>query len=485
MATRSDIFSKLVRDFTRTDALTLTPETRIGDVVGRMATEKHSAGVVIDPASQVLGILTEQDIVRRVAHRAEADQPCADIMSLPVEAIGEDEYLYFAVARMRRLGFRHMPVVAADGRFVGILDLNDAIAHAAGSLMGQIDDLTREDSIDGYREIKAVQVGLAEQLLTEGMPVTEIQTLLTHINNDIYRRIVDKAVRAMEAEGNGPAPAKFEVIVMGSGGRGENYVHPDQDNGFIIDDYPDDAHTEIDAWFIDLAERMTRDLDIAGLPLCLGFVMATNPLWRKRRSEWRRQTEIWPQKRNSAVLRHCDIFFDFCGVHGDHGFATELRAHITALAKGNGRFLREMCTREAPQSALGWFGRFNAIKDPPEYRGYLNLKHMGTLPLVSGVRLFALREGIEIGSTLERMTALHQQGTFNADDHDELSSAYTLLAELLLNQQIADFSNGRRVTNFVHPNSLTKHRRQLMKQAFKAINAFGERVRFEFAGEVY
>jgi CBS domain-containing protein len=144
-----------------------------------------------------------------------------------------------------------------------------------------------------------------------------------------------------------------------------------------------------------------------------------------------------------------------------------------------------MCTREAPQSALGWFGRFNAIKDPPEYRGYLNLKHMGTLPLVSGVRLFALREGIEIGSTLERMTALHQQGTFNADDHDELSSAYTLLAELLLNQQIADFSNGRRVTNFVHPNSLTKHRRQLMKQAFKAINAFGERVRFEFAGEVY
>ena len=133
MATRSDIFSKLVRDFTRTDALTLTPETRIGDVVGRMATEKHSAGVVIDPASQVLGILTEQDIVRRVAHRAEADQPCADIMSLPVEAIGEAEYLYFAVARMRRLGFRHMPVVDG-GKLVGIVSIGDLVKHRLGEL---------------------------------------------------------------------------------------------------------------------------------------------------------------------------------------------------------------------------------------------------------------------------------------------------------------------------------------------------------------
>ena len=30
---------------------------------------------------------------------------------------------------------------------------------------------------------------------------------------------------------------------MGSGGRGESYLFPDQDNGFILADYPDAEHT--------------------------------------------------------------------------------------------------------------------------------------------------------------------------------------------------------------------------------------------------
>ena len=65
----------------------------------------------------------------------------------------------------------------------------------------------------------------------------------------------------------GAPPVPFCVIVMGSGGRGESYLYPDQDNGFILDDYPDDQHTELDAFFIKLAERMTRDLDMVGTPV--------------------------------------------------------------------------------------------------------------------------------------------------------------------------------------------------------------------------
>jgi hypothetical protein len=57
---------------------------------------------------------------------------------------------------------------------------------------------------------------------------------------------------------------------MGSGGRGESLLFPDQDHGFVLADYPDEQHGEIDPWFIELAERFTATLDRLHFPLCDG-----------------------------------------------------------------------------------------------------------------------------------------------------------------------------------------------------------------------
>ena len=55
---------------------------------------------------------------------------------------------------------------------------------------------------------------LAGQLLGENLSATEIQALRTHINNDIYRRVVNLNLAAMAADGLGEAPVEFSVIVM-------------------------------------------------------------------------------------------------------------------------------------------------------------------------------------------------------------------------------------------------------------------------------
>ena len=314
MSHRTAIFTKLVRDYARGDVVAVGRDTSLGETIARMAAAGRSSAVVTDADNRPLGILTEQDVTRRVVFRAAPEQSVEDVMTRRVMTIEEDDYLYYAVARMRRAGLRHMPVVDDHGALVGMLNLADAIAGASAELMAEIDTLSWEGSIDGLAQIKAAQVDIADHLLGEALPATEIQALLSHINNDIYRRAVDIAVAAMEKDGLGPPPVAFCVIVMGSGGRSENYIYPDQDNGFILADYPDDKHDEINEWFIAMAERLTRDLDAVGLPLCKGHVMATNPLWRKTLSQWIEQISIWSRKRNSTTLRLCDIFFDFRAV---------------------------------------------------------------------------------------------------------------------------------------------------------------------------
>ena len=62
-------------------------------------------------------------------------------MSSPVRGIGDDEHLFIAIARMRRLGHRHMPVVDADGALAGLIGLDDSVAVAASQTLDQIDGL--------------------------------------------------------------------------------------------------------------------------------------------------------------------------------------------------------------------------------------------------------------------------------------------------------------------------------------------------------
>jgi signal-transduction protein with cAMP-binding, CBS, and nucleotidyltransferase domain len=131
---------------------------------------------------------------------------------------------------------------------------------------------------------------------------------------------------------------------------------------------------------------------------------------------------------------------------------------------------------------LGLFGGFVTEKENPYYRGQLNLKHHALLPLVEGARLLSLREGVEQTGTLARVDALHDLGLIDANQREELRGALVHIANLLLRQQIADFRIGRKVTYFVHPDSLTKRAKEHLTGAMKAIDRLRDRVRAELTG---
>ncbi len=405
----------LVRDFARprTEVLAVRPGTRCAEVVERLAREKLTCAIVLDASERPVGILTERDIASRIAFRVEPDTPIEAVMTSPVMTIARREYLYYAISWMRRHDLRHMPVVDRSERLVGILYLHDALAAASERLMRQIDRLTPEGPGERMKEIKSAQVELAEELFADHLPAPDIQQLLSRINNDMYGRIGESALKQMAAEGWGDTPVAAATIVMGSGGRGENYLFPDQDNGFIIADYPQQEHARIDAFFIELAERMCRDLNEFGIPYCNGYCMAVNPLWRKTLPQWIAQIGQWTRRGSMVAIRLTDIFFDFQPVWGETELARELRRVVTDLVSNNRSFLREMYHDKLEHNvALSLFGGFVVERDNRDYRGQVNLKYSGTLPLVSGIRLLALREGVEETSTLHRIRALTEKGVF-------------------------------------------------------------------------
>ena len=455
------------------------------DVVKRLSSAGASEVIVEDENGRAVGIVTEQDVSRRIACGDRDKLPIETVMSSPVSSISANDYLYHAIARMRRLGLRHMPVVDERDKVVGVVQLHQAMAVAAAPMMGHIERLSHDDDLEGMKATKDAQVHVALELMDDALPAPEIQAFLSRINNDLYRGVVRMCLSEMSESGLGGPPVPFDVVVMGSGGRAESFLRPDQDNGFVIQDYPPAEHDRIDGWFIELALCVTDALAEVGFEYCHGNVMAINPVWRKTFSEWRAQTRAWMGRSQGLSLRFCDIFFDFDCVFGSGALTRSLHEHITALAP-HLHFLRELFKVDEEHGvALGLFDRLKRDPLPGPNRGKLNLKLTGTLPLVGAVRIMALRERIQETGTLDRIAALHASGVLDQDEQDYLTGAYRHISALLLRQQLEDYRDGRQPGNHVPLEALSEREKDMLVDGFKAIRAFRSRLRHELTAEMF
>ena len=194
-------FRQLVRDHMQAPPVAVARDLPALEVVARMTAARASAAVVLDAEQRPAGILTEQDVTRRIAGRPVGAQPVASLMTSPLATIACDQPLYQAIGMMRRLGLRHMPVVHVAGALAGMLHLHDALAAASAGLVEQIGRLTHETTLGGLRQVKAAEVALAADLVADRVPAPEIQSLIAGLNNDIHRRVLALDLDAMASAG--------------------------------------------------------------------------------------------------------------------------------------------------------------------------------------------------------------------------------------------------------------------------------------------
>ena len=480
------LFRRLVRDYMDEPPPTLPNGTSCREVVAVLRKHAASMVVIVDRGSRLRGVVTDHDIAQSIAFRAPPTTPIDEIMTRSVQTVAQDEYLFRAIADMRRLALHHLPVVDAKGRLCGILHMHRAMAETVPEFLNLIERLACEQNLPGLQQLKSVQVHLVEALANEQIPFDEIQRLLTFSNDDIYRHVVEQALTQMKEEGWGDPPVGFDVIIMGSGGRGESFLYPDQDNGFILEDYPATQHTAIDAYYQELAQRMTLALDAVGFALCRGHVMATNPLWRKCLSEWYQQIALWLRRPRDATLRLCDIFFDFRSIFPNSHLAAALRAHVTEMVPQHYPFLQHMQQVQSDHGvALGLRGRLTTETGRGPHKGKLSLKYHALLPLVEAIRLLALREGLPDTATADRIRALQSRGVLDRNEDDYLRAALRHITGIVLREQVRDFRAERPVSTYVSPDVLTTREKDELADELQAINALRQRTKNDFTAHPF
>lgn len=479
-AVDSFLYRQRLADVMSAPVVTISAEATLREAADVM--DRHGFGCLfVKPrdAGGPDGILTERDLLRALARDGShaASLAVGHLTTYPVITMPSDTYLYRALGFMARRNLRYLGVSAPDGSLCGVFTLRTLLRERALALLTVGDEIAGAASAIDLAKVQAALHKLAGGLLADGLAARDVAAVIAAEGRAMTARAAEMAEAEMQAKGLGAAPAAFAVLVLGSGGRGESLLAPDQDNALVIaDSYMGDLGDEND-WFVRFAHRFTEILDEAGIPLCKGGVMARNRAWRRTGAEWRAQLADWASHPVPQNLLNVDIFYDFVAVHvaGGEGarLAEGLRHSATHTALGSFGLVRALGeTAGAFVTPLGLFGRIK--KDD---MGRVDLKGGGLLPIAAGARAVALRHGIEALSTPDRLRGAVLASGRAETDADLIVEAHGLVLRLILEQQIEDIETGLKPSNRVGLASLNQRDRDHLKEALSRVDLIQEMLR--------
>lgn len=118
--------------FKGSDVVTISPSDTVTTLLASLAEHNVGALVVRDGGGaegDVRGIVSERDVVRRIAERGAAllDAPVEQIMTSIVVSCTSKDTVDSVGEMMTERRVRHMPVID-DGRLVGIVSIGDVVS---------------------------------------------------------------------------------------------------------------------------------------------------------------------------------------------------------------------------------------------------------------------------------------------------------------------------------------------------------------------
>jgi CBS domain-containing protein len=119
---------------------TIDPNANLAAAVKRLAERRIGALVITGAEHRIVGILSERDIVLKLAARGAAalDMSLADVMTRKVMTCSPADTISSVMERMTQGKFRHLPVVE-QGRLVGIVSIGDVVKR-------RLEQMEREQS---------------------------------------------------------------------------------------------------------------------------------------------------------------------------------------------------------------------------------------------------------------------------------------------------------------------------------------------------
>lgn len=291
--------------------------------------------------------------------------------------------------------------------------------------------------------------------------------LITGPCGHVLDRLVRRACQQALGETGAP-PAPVALLAVGSIGRGEPTLNPDQDTALILTD-----GVEYGDWPARFGAAVTNRLAAAGIPPCPAGHTAAGADWRLPLSGWQEKFGGWIRRAEPHALMEVNIFFDFRALWGEEPLADALRRHLFACVAERPVFLHHLAadTMEfrTPLDALG--------RIRPDHKGDDHLDVKGAmLHIVNFARIYSLRHGLAETGTAARLSALGRADHVPDDTVQATLDAWRHLSALRLRLQVERRDRGLEPHNRVVLSALSEWDRAVLKLALAQIGNLQQRL---------
>jgi CBS domain-containing protein len=109
--------------------LSLSPSAPLGEAI-RIMREHRIGCVLVVEGGRLVGIITERDLLLKL-DSPDTTRPVSSLMTPDPEALTPDDPIVWALNKMSVGGFRHVPLVDAARRPVGIISVKDIVDYIA------------------------------------------------------------------------------------------------------------------------------------------------------------------------------------------------------------------------------------------------------------------------------------------------------------------------------------------------------------------
>jgi CBS domain-containing protein len=270
-------------------------------------------------------------------------------------------------------------------------------------------------------------------------------------------------------------------LVLGSEARKEQPLNTDQDNALIYRVDSSKSEINIRTQLLAFAQNVNRQLDLCGLELCGGGVMAGNPDWCHSLDDWINKIKSWNANAQPESILAATIFFDFRGIWGDLQLEHELRSWLVDFFRGRHRLIHGMAASAlGTPSPIGLFSRF-LLGSAGAETDAIDLKSQGSRIFVDAARVESLMLGLQHVSTETRLRQVGHLLNIPIGEVDAMVASFVFILRLRLRLHLrglesptARLTKGEGLSlpqsfsaNNLKPSELNKLERETLREAFK------------------
>jgi CBS domain-containing protein len=115
------------------EPICLSPAATVEEAIARMLERRQACVLVVDDGGRLTGILTERDVLMRVAGAGRDPRRTAlrEVMTANPDALTARDRVAYAVHCMSVAGYRTVPLIDAERRPTGVVTVSDVIRWLA------------------------------------------------------------------------------------------------------------------------------------------------------------------------------------------------------------------------------------------------------------------------------------------------------------------------------------------------------------------